>query len=197
MLSVGRKLYIENLFFLISRFIIQLRNCNKQVVLLGDLNAYTTDAIGWNGRDALWSEVADIEFQRESKCMYETIDRNGKDLLRLCQTCELRILNGLSWPDGPRLDPSPTRPPTDSERSISDSGSQSSSFQATVDLMRRLAASSFHFAMQFVSNNIIARATDRSGSVLDYVAASSSVISRVRSFEVLPVDKLVSDPSRG
>ena len=106
-------------------------------------------------------------------------------------------MNGLSWPDGPSLDPSPTRPPTDSERSISVSGSQPSSFQATVDLMRRLAARSFHFAMQFVSNNIIARATDRSGSVLDYVAASSSVISRVRSFEVLPVDKLVSDPSRG
>ena len=59
-----QKYGVENLFFLISRFIIELRNCNKQVVLLGDLNAYTTDAFGWNGRDALWSDVADIEFHR-------------------------------------------------------------------------------------------------------------------------------------
>ena len=91
-----QKYGVDNLFFLISRFIVELRNRNKQVILLGDLNAYTTDAFGWNGRDALWSDVADIEFHRNSECMYETIDRNGKDLLRLCQTCELRILKGLS-----------------------------------------------------------------------------------------------------
>ena len=98
---------------------IELRNRNKHVILLGDLNAYTTDAIGWNGRDALWSDTMDINFQRESSCMYKTIDGNGRELLRLCQAGELRILNGLSWPGGPALDPSPTRPPTDSETSDS------------------------------------------------------------------------------
>ena len=59
-----QKYGVDNLFFLISRFIVELRNRNKQVILLGDLNAYTTDAFGWNGRDALWSDVADIEFHR-------------------------------------------------------------------------------------------------------------------------------------
>ena len=52
--------YGMDLFSLISRFIIELRNRNKQVILLGDLNAYTTAAIGWNGRDALWSDTADV-----------------------------------------------------------------------------------------------------------------------------------------
>ena len=64
MKAYKQKYGVENVLFLISRFIIELRNCNKQVVLLGDLNAYTTDAFGWNGRDALWSDVADIEFHR-------------------------------------------------------------------------------------------------------------------------------------
>ena len=125
--------------------------------------------------------------------MYKTIDGNGRELLRLCQAGELRILNGLSWPGGPALDPSPTRPPTYPETS----DNKRSSFQATVDLMRRLAASSFQFALQFVSNNLhldsTARGGDESGSVLDYVVASSSVIAQVRSLEVLSLDTTLSD----
>ena len=72
-----------------------------------------------------------------------------------------------------------------------------SSFRATVDLMRRLAASSFQFALQFVSNTLhldsTARGGDASGSVLDYVVASSSVIAQVRSLEVLSLDNTRSD----
>ena len=61
--------YGLDLFSLVSRFIIELRNHNKQVILLGDLNAYTTDAIGWNGRDALWSDTADVNFCRKNACV--------------------------------------------------------------------------------------------------------------------------------
>ena len=185
--------YGLDLFSLISRFIIELRNHNKQVILLGDLNAYTTDAIGWNGRDALWSDTADVNFCRKNACVYKSIDGNGRDLLRLCQAGELRILNGLSWPGGPALDSSPTRPPTESEAS----DRKRSTFDTTTDLMRRLTASSFQFALQFVANNIGRRSTprdgDESGSVLDYAIASSSVITRVRSLTVLPSDGILSD----
>ena len=145
--------------------------------LLGDLNAYTTDAIGWNGRDALWSDTADVNFRsKESACMYKTIDGNGRGFIRLCQTGELLVLDSLSWSGGPALDLSPTRPPTHTEASER----KRSTFSATVDLMSRLTASSFHLALQFVANNLgwnsTARGGDESGSVLDNVVASSSVM---------------------
>ena len=102
-------------------------------------------------------------------------------------------MNGLSWPSGPALDSSPTRPPTESEAS----DRKRSTFDTTTDLMRRLTASSFQFALQFVANNIgrrsIPRDVDESGSVLDYAIASSSVIPRVRSLTVLPSDGILSD----
>ena len=33
--------------------------------------------------------------------MYKTIDGNGRDFIRLCQTGELLVLDSLSWSGGP------------------------------------------------------------------------------------------------
>ena len=61
--SAYKQKYGTNIASLLSEFIVRLRNNNKQILLLGDFNAYTARSIGWSGCDPFWSEI-DIQSTR-------------------------------------------------------------------------------------------------------------------------------------
>jgi len=87
--KLGRSLIEE-----LSEYIyLQRMIYNREVILLGDLNAYTGKHAGWDGSDAYFS--ADYEEgERRSYCC-QSRNARGSELVRLAQLNELRILNGL------------------------------------------------------------------------------------------------------
>jgi hypothetical protein len=95
----------SDLFALLQTFIVDLRASGKEVLLMGDFNAGTGAESGWSGCDALFSEVPFAGGLRRSECSSGRVDAEGRALLRICETGELRILNGLG-----AFDASFTRP---------------------------------------------------------------------------------------
>ena len=87
--KLGRSLIEE-----LSEYIyMQRMNYNREVILMGDLNAYTGQHAGWDGSDAYFSTDYE-EGERRSYCNAERNAR-GTELVRLAQLNELRVLNGL------------------------------------------------------------------------------------------------------
>ena len=82
---------------------------NREVIFIGDFNAYTGTEQGWDGSDACFGVSDDFELgRRRSRCS-AAANLRGRELLHLARLNELRIVNGLetSWLNA---DPSITRP---------------------------------------------------------------------------------------
>ena len=87
--KLGRSLIEE-----LSEYIYMQRMIyNREVILMGYLNAYTSQHAGWDGSDAYFSTDYE-EGERRSYCNAERNAR-GTELVRLAQLNELRVLNGL------------------------------------------------------------------------------------------------------
>ena len=87
----------KNMFRQLEDFILLQRSFKREVLLLGDLNAYTGIDQGWDGSEAQYCEQPYVQGARVSQCSANaTVGRTmGRELLRLARTCELRIVNGL------------------------------------------------------------------------------------------------------
>ena len=87
----------KNLFRQLEEFILLQRSAKREVLLLGDLNAYTGIDQGWDGSEAQYCEQPYVNGARVSQCSANaTVGRTmGRELLRLTRSCELRIVNGL------------------------------------------------------------------------------------------------------
>ena len=64
------------------------------VFLVGDLNAWTGNDAGWNGEEAVYTDVHFLEGWRGSACRRSAGSR-GEDVIKLAHAAELRIVNGL------------------------------------------------------------------------------------------------------
>ena len=68
------------------------------MVWLGDLTGCTTSCGGWSGQEPLFSSF--LEGTRSSKCQ-KGLDREGREILSICEASECCILNGLALDDAP------------------------------------------------------------------------------------------------
>ena len=67
---------------------------------MGDMNAYTTTALGFDGESAIFGAYPFTgDKRRRSQCKQQRLNSNGRALLSLCEQAELTILNGLELPD--------------------------------------------------------------------------------------------------
>jgi exonuclease III len=92
--------YIEvhgrSLYCLLSDFLLRLRSTGREVLLLGDLNAWTGAEQGWTGAEPGFSDFVPDIVCRRTDCA-RPLNTEGRALLRLCRVGELIILNGLSY----------------------------------------------------------------------------------------------------
>ena len=68
------------------------------MLLFGDFNAYSVDHQGFSGDSSEFDAHLpdDIVWlvRRKSECSHPRRNRNGRDLIALCQSCELIVVNG-------------------------------------------------------------------------------------------------------
>ena len=96
----------------LAEFIRALRLAGYEIVLCGDFNAYTKDHVGFAGDESEFNEKIPDEcawpVRRKSACSHPRRNQNGKELIALCQNCELIIVNG-AMVDGKFFDSGCTR----------------------------------------------------------------------------------------
>ena len=96
----------------LAEFIRALRLAGYEIVLCGDFNAYTKDHVGFAGDESEFNEKIPDDcawpVRRKSACSHPRRNQNGKELIALCQNCELIIVNG-AMVDGKFFDSGCTR----------------------------------------------------------------------------------------
>ena len=96
----------------LAEFIRALRLAGYEIVLCGDFNAYTKDHVGFAGDESEFNETIPDDcawpVRRKSACSHPRRNQNGKELIALCQNCELIIVNG-AMVDGKLFDSGCTR----------------------------------------------------------------------------------------
>ena len=80
----------------LADFARELRLAGYEILLMGDMNAYTRTAIGFDGESAIFGEgLFSVDKRRRSQCKQQRLNSNGRALLSLCEQAELTILNDL------------------------------------------------------------------------------------------------------
>ena len=82
-----------SLYTLLKMYLLKHRNDGYSVLLMGDLNGCTGTCGGWSGQDPLFSYYS--PGSRISDCEND-LDRDGEEILQICEASECRILNGLT-----------------------------------------------------------------------------------------------------
>ena len=74
------------------------RLAGLEVVLCGDFNAYTIDHVGFTEKESEFHDTlpdeCDWPIRRKSACTHPQRNQNGRELIELCQCCELVVVNG-------------------------------------------------------------------------------------------------------
>ena len=147
-----------SLYSLMKLFLIRLRNSGYSVLWLGDLNGCTKSCGGWSGQEPLFSSF--VEGTRSSKCQKD-LDREGREILSICEASECCILNGLKLDDAPLTSSSSvTRPACMAKDRVQD-------------------------VVNFESED----EEELLGTVLDYYISSADLLSQFESLEVLPKER--------
>ena len=125
---------------------------------LGDLNGCTKSCGGWSGQEPLFSSF--VEGTRSSKCQKD-LDREGREILSICEASECCILNGLKLDDAPLTSSSSvTRPACMAKDRVQD-------------------------VVNFESED----EEELLGTVLDYYISSADLLPQFESLEVLPKER--------
>ena len=128
------------------------------VLWCGDLNGCTTSCGGWSGQEPLFSSF--IEGTRSSKCQ-KGLDREGREILSICEASECCILNGLGLDDAP----------------LSSSGSVTRPACTAKDRAKDTVDSESEGEQELL------------GTVLDYYISSADLLPQFESLEVLPKER--------
>ena len=71
---------------------------NGWVFLCGDFNAYTIDHVGFTEKESEFHDTlpdeCDWPIRRKSASTHPRRNQNGRELIALCQSCELVVVNG-------------------------------------------------------------------------------------------------------
>ena len=82
----------------LADFIRAFRLAGFEIVLCGDFNAYTIDHAGFTETESEFHDTlpdeCDWPIRRNSACTHLRRNQNGKELIALCQSCELVVMNG-------------------------------------------------------------------------------------------------------
>ena len=84
----------------LAELIRAFRFAGYEVLVTGDFNAYTVDHCGFAGDETQFDHSLpggiDWPIRRKSGCSHRLKNTNGRELISLCQSCELVLVNGVT-----------------------------------------------------------------------------------------------------